>query len=100
MIFNLFILRHTYTTKIPQQSKKYKFCQSAKKIGVVLTHSHQTAIVVLVVIFLKFDNLRKKRSVPLLNSQVLPVLKILVAQQLKITALDKSKQNDHPYFVE
>ena len=36
----------------------------------------------------KFDNLREKRSVPLLNSQVLHVLKIIVAHQLKITGLE------------
>ena len=37
-------------------------------------------MVLAIVIFL-FDNLREKRSVPLTNSQVLHVLKILVAHQ-------------------
>ena len=36
-----------------------------KKIGIILIHSHQTAIVVFaVVIFFQFDNVREKRSVP------------------------------------
>ena len=54
--------------------------------------------IVLAVIFL-FDNLREKRSVPL-TSQVLHVLKILVATsvsavtyQLKITGLGKKNTN-------
>ena len=43
-----------------------------------------------VVIFL-FDNLRGNRSVPL-TEQVLPVLKILAAHQLKIAALESNTQ--------
>ena len=40
------------------------FCQSVPKIGILLILSHQTAIVLALVIFL-FDSLREKRSVPL-----------------------------------
>ena len=45
------------------------------------------AIVVLAVVTFLLDNLREKRSVPQLYSQVLHVLKILVAHQLEIPAL-------------
>ena len=36
-----------------------------EKVGIILIHSHQTAIVVLALIICLFDNLREKRSVPL-----------------------------------
>ena len=52
-------------TKILQQAKKYIFCQSHKKLGVILIHLHQTAIIVLAVVILEFDNRGEKRSVPL-----------------------------------
>ena len=45
------------------------FASLTKKIGVNLIRSHQMAIVVLaVVIFFLFDNLRETRSVPLTES--------------------------------
>ena len=50
-------------------------------------HPHQMAIVVLSGVSFLFENLRENRSVPL-NSQVLHVLNILAAHQLKIAALD------------
>ena len=37
-------------TRILQHTKKYIFCRSDKKIGIILIHSHQTAIVVLTVV--------------------------------------------------
>ena len=36
-----------------------------KKIGIILIHSYQMAIVVLAVAIFSFDSLREKRSVPL-----------------------------------
>ena len=45
------------------------------------------ATVVLAFVIFLFDNTREKRSVSLNNSQVLHVLKILVAHQLKITTV-------------
>ena len=51
-----------------------------------MIHSQWTAAVVLAVIF-KLGNLREKRAVPRLNSQVSRNLKILVAHQLKIADL-------------
>lgn len=47
-----------------RHNKKYMFCQSdhKKKKGIIMNHSHQTAIVALaVVIFSKCNYLREKR---------------------------------------
>lgn len=53
-------------TKILWHTKKKYFCQSErKKKGIVLNHSHWTAIVVLAVVRFLFDNFREKRSVAL-----------------------------------
>ena len=38
---------HKLITKILWHTKKYIFCQSDKKIGIILIHSHWTAVVVL-----------------------------------------------------
>ena len=62
------------------------FCRSDRKIDIILIHSHQMAIVVLAVVIFLFDHLREKRSVAL-TSQVLHVLNILGAHQLKIANL-------------
>ena len=37
-------------SKILQHTKKYAFCQSDKKLGIILIHSHQMAIAVLAVV--------------------------------------------------
>ena len=52
-----------------------------KKIGIILTCSHQTAIVLAVsfLFFSFFNDLREKRSVPRLKRQVRHVLKVLGA---------------------
>ena len=63
-IFNLFHLMAHIITKILQHTKNVFFTNLTKKIGIILTHSHQMAIVLAAVIFL-FDSLRKKRSVSL-----------------------------------
>lgn len=52
-----------------------------------MIYSHQTAVVVLGVVIFLFENLRDKRSVPLINSQALHMLKILAVHWLKITRL-------------
>ena len=41
---------HKLIAEILRHAKKYIFCQSDKKIGIILIHSHWTAIVVLAVI--------------------------------------------------
>ena len=56
---------HKLMTRILQHTKKYIFCQSDKKIGIILINSHLMAIVVLAVVIFLFDNLREKGSVPL-----------------------------------
>ena len=56
---------HNLITKILQYIKNILFVDLTKKIGVILIHSHWTAIVVLDVVILVFDNLREKRSMPL-----------------------------------
>lgn len=53
-------------TKILWHTQKYVFFANLKgKKGVVLNHSHWTAIVVLAVVRFLFDNFREKRSVAL-----------------------------------
>ena len=52
------VLRHTKTWIISA-------ADLTPKIGVILTHSHWTAIVVLAIVIFSFANLREKRSVPL-----------------------------------
>ena len=64
-----------------------------KNVGIILIHSHWSAVVVLVIVLFLFENLREKRSVPLTNSQVLHVLKALVAQQVTTTVLYECGQN-------
>ena len=56
--------------EFPIPSAQYKCSlsqqrQLTKKIGMILTHLCQTAIVVLAVVIFLFDNIREKRSVPL-----------------------------------
>ena len=58
---------HKLITKILRHTKKVFFCQSENKIGIILIHSHQMAIVLEVVVIFLFDNLREKRSVLLTN---------------------------------
>lgn len=55
-----------------------------KKTGIILILSHRTAIVVLLVVIFVFDTVREKRSVPLLNRQVVPVSNVLATHRLKI----------------
>ena len=64
-----------------------------KRIGIILIYSHQTAIVMVAVVILKFDNLREKRSEPWRNSQALHVLKILAVHWLKIADVGESILN-------
>ena len=46
--------------------QKIYFCLRQKRISIILIYAHQMAIVMLaLVIFFLFDNLREKRSVPL-----------------------------------
>ena len=81
MIFLLFQSHGTrkVTTKLLWHTIKLCiFCQSDKKIGIILMYSHQMAIVVLAVVIFLFDNLRGKRSVSL-SSRELQVLNILGA---------------------
>lgn len=57
---------HKQMTKILWHTQKYVFFANLKgKKGVVLNHSHWTAIVVLAVVRFLFDNFREKRSVAL-----------------------------------
>ena len=75
-------------TKVLWHTKTYVFyCPSEKKIGIILIHSHQMAIVVLAVVIFWFDNLREKRSVPLTKQSGIACFQILVAHGLKTAAL-------------
>ena len=57
---------HMITLKFFSTPKKcYFFANLTKNIGIILIHSYQTAIVLLVVVIFFFDNLREERSVPL-----------------------------------
>ena len=61
LIFILFhLLAHKLITKILRHTKKYVFCQSDKKIGIILIHSHWMVIVVLAVVFFIFDSAKGK----------------------------------------
>lgn len=55
-------------------------------MGIILTHSYQTMVVLAIVIVL-CDNQKEKRSGLWLSSQVLHVLKIISSHWLKITDL-------------
>ena len=68
--------------------QKIYFCQSDKKIGIILIHSHQMTIIVLAAVISLLNNQSKAKGVSAPNSQVLHVLKILAARQ-QATALDK-----------
>ena len=57
-------MAHKLFTKVLQHTKK-DFCQSDDKIGIILIHSHQVAIVELAVTVFLFDSLREKKPVPL-----------------------------------
>ena len=52
---------HKIVTEILQHTKNIYICADLPKIGIILIHSHWTAIVVLTVVILKFDNPREKR---------------------------------------
>ena len=67
------------------------FADLTKQIGIILIHSHRTAIVVLAVVIFVFDDLREKRHCPWLNIQVLHVLKILAAHWLKIAGVQPTQ---------
>ena len=82
-------MAHKLITKILWHTKKYIyiFCQSDKKVRVILIHSHQTAIVVLMTVPFLFDNLRKKRSESLTKQSGVACFKNSAAQQLKIVVV-------------
>ena len=56
------ILTNYYTS---EAYPKIFFADLTKKVGIILIHSCQTAIVVLAVVIFLFGSLREKRSVPL-----------------------------------
>ena len=82
---------HQLITNILWHPKNIFFANLTHKKGVSLTHWRWMAVVVLAVVQFLFDSLRGKRSGPRLNSQVLHVIKILVAHQLNTTGIRYSE---------
>ena len=76
VIFKLFhLMAHiSYLLKFCKTPKNICFADPTKKMGIILIHSHETAIVVLAVVIFLFDNLGKR-------GQVLHVIKTLAAHQ-------------------
>lgn len=76
-------------TKIRQHTKKYNFCRSNERKGIILIPSPRAAIVVLALVIFFFY---------LTNSQVLNVLKNLSAHWLENTCYSPMTQNSVWYL--
>ena len=76
-------MAHIITKILKLIKKDFIFFATLTKNGYNFDSFIPMAVVVLAVVFFLFDNIREKRSLPL-TSQVLHVLKILVAYPFKI----------------
>ena len=75
---------HKLITKILQHTKNIIFA-NLTKIDIILSHSHQTALLCWLLSFFHLTIKGKRGHCPWLNNQILCALKILAAPWLKIT---------------